>query len=280
MGRKFCSYYLDSPIVTGRCFDVFEPEKITRDTAVFFIHGGGWIAGSRTTYHKIMQFLNARGWLCASTDYRLASTVRYRSGDGITAIDQLKDIREAYDKFVSILKERALPLKIAVFGSSAGAHLTSLLATADPGECGEKVELVNPWVKPVKAILQATPTGMEPWEDIFPQGWEMMQGNACGWRYEENPEIFRKLSMTTYLRSDNPPCFFIEAGNEHIFPPQRNLEVVDKQRQMGIASFWKLYPSAEHGFVYDVKTRIQQEALSDMMRFLNDEPIPGALTGK
>ena len=31
MRHKFESYYLDYPLVTGRIFDVFEPEEITKD---------------------------------------------------------------------------------------------------------------------------------------------------------------------------------------------------------------------------------------------------------
>ena len=139
MNHLFQSYYLDRPLVKGRIFDVFEPEEITKDTAVFFVHGGGWHGGSRSFCHEFMQELNNRGWLAASTDYRLS---------GVTAFDQLQDIREAYDRFVSLLKRKQRPLKIAVYGESAGSHLASLLLYAEPGECGEKCQLENDWVKP------------------------------------------------------------------------------------------------------------------------------------
>ena len=273
---EFKSYYLDDPIVGGRCFDVFEPAEITRDTAVFFTHGGGWAAGTRAIYHKIMQELNRQGYICASTDYRLAPAMRYASDTGVTAVEQLQDIREAYDAFVSILKSKGLPLKIAVWGSSAGAHLTALLALAEPGECGEKATLKNQWVKPVKAVLQATPVSFEPWEDIFPGIWASMQHSACGCKYEDNPEIFKRISPETYLDSDNPACFFVEAGNEYMFPPEINFEFVKKQQALGVKSFWKKYPMAEHGFVYDIVYPVQQKAFADIVRFLKDEQIPDA----
>ena len=124
----FTSYFLDTPFVSGRVFDVFEPDSITEEISLFFVHGGGWQAGSRTIYHKLMEAFNNRGYLCAATDYRLK---------GVSVFDQLQDVREAYDHFVSWLKERGRPLKIAVCGGSAGAHLASLLLCADPGECGD-----------------------------------------------------------------------------------------------------------------------------------------------
>ena len=146
---KFTSYYLDSPIQKGRVFDVFEPADGApeRDYAVFFVHGGGWRAGARDIYHIIMDELCRRGYICASTDYRLHAK---------DAFEQLSDIREAYDKFVGILKARGGKMpKIATYGSSAGAHLSSLVAFAEPGELGEDVsKLQYPEVRPAKAIVQ------------------------------------------------------------------------------------------------------------------------------
>ena len=55
----------------GRVFDVFEPEQITKDTAVFFVHGGGWHSVSRSFCHEFMQELNDRGWLAAFEDFCL-----------------------------------------------------------------------------------------------------------------------------------------------------------------------------------------------------------------
>ena len=271
MKHHFDSYFLDSPLQGGRVFDVFKPEGIPRDRAIFFIHGGGWSAGSRTVYYKVMEKLCEMGFICASTDYRLSSPGR----NNIHALDQLKDIREAYDAFVSLLKEWNRSLRIVTHGGSAGAHLNALLSFAAPGACGEKCELKNEWVKPEKVILQATPMQFEPWADIFPAVWGEMQNCAAGCSYESDPEIFRRLSPKNYLNEKSPVSFFIEAGNEHMFPPEMNFAVVEKMRSMGIDSQWKIYPTAEHGFIYDLSRRVQQEAFADIVAFLEDRPIVG-----
>ena len=199
MKHEFQSYYLDSPLICGRVFDLFLPETATQDTALFFVHGGGWNAGSRTGFHQIMEKYNELGYICASTDYRLPGPVRFSDSPGVTAFDQLQDIRESYDRFVSLLKTMGRPLKIAVFGTSAGAHLASLLLCAAPGECGEHCELRNEWVKPSCGFLQSTPVVFEPWQDIFPHIWHAMQFFAAGCMYETDPKRFQALS----LRSDD-----------------------------------------------------------------------------
>ena len=258
MNHFFTSCYLDSPLREGRVFDVFEPETVTRDTALFFVHGGGWHAGSRTTYHKIMEAFNVRGYLCASADYRLK---------GASAFEQLQDIREAYDRYVALLKGKKRPLRLAVCGSSAGAHLASLLLCAAPGECGEACRLENDWVKPVRGILLSTPHDFLPWEGMMPQTWSAMQ-SAAGAPYDREPERYERLSLKNYLRTDNPALFFAEAEQEHLFFSEYTLDFVKKHREWGIPSHWKVYSRMEHGFFYELVRKAQLEAFADICSFL------------
>jgi len=277
MKYQFISRYLDAPFVTGRAWDIFVPENITQETAVFFIHGGGWSSGSRTLYHRIMEQLNDAGYLCATTDYRLANPVRPAPGKGVSAVEQLQDCREAYDEFITYLKEHDLPSKTAIFGASAGAHLASLLGCAAPGACGETVKLANDWVKPSKLILQSVPVTLEPWQEIFPPIAASIRDCACGGvSYEQDPELYRRLSMTGYLGADNPQCFYMEAGNEHMFPAELSFAAAQKQHDCGGNPVWKQYHGAEHGFFYDVSREVQQRAWTDMLKFLNDDPVSGA----
>ena len=259
----YVSYFLDGE-PSARAFDVFEPEKLSHKLALFFIHGGGWHTGGRGGEHAMMRAFNKKGYLCASTDYRLVS------GDitsSISIFDQLKDVREAYEAFVEIARKQIPDVKVAVFGSSAGAHLASLVATAVPGECGENVTLSKPWLPPAAAVLQSTPAQFEPWADIFPRIWIEMQ-NSTGALYEQAPERFKALSLCNYIRKDNPPLLFLEAANEHMFPPEMNLKLVQKQQEMGIPSEWHVFETAEHGFFYNVTRRPQQEAFDVTLKFL------------
>lgn len=255
---QFSSYYLDSPIVEGRIFDVFMPEKVTQDTVLFIVHGGGWRAGSREKFHVIMQEFNKYGFIVVSTDYRLGAK---------DAFEQLKDIREAYDAVVTLLKKQGRPLKIAVYGESAGAHLASLLVCATPGEAGEECNLKNEWVKPVAGILQATPVDFYHYEEMMPVFWNTMQ-NIAGKPYNEDPERYKRLSLSTYIRKDNPTLFFLEAGLEHLFMSDKTLAVVKQHRAWGIPSHWIVYPMMEHGFFHALNRKLQRKALTDICQFL------------
>ena len=60
--------------------------------------------------------------------------------------------------FVNELRRMNRPLRIAVHGSSAGAHLASMLSFALPGQCGEDLPSDMEWIQPESVTLQATPS--------------------------------------------------------------------------------------------------------------------------
>ena len=263
MKNYFQSYLLDSPFNKDRVMDIFEPDNDVpvKDMALFFVHGGGWHSGSRTVFHELMQAFGRLGYWTCTTDYRL----------NCNAFDQLSDIREAFDVFVDMMKKRDPDCRFAVVGSSAGAHLASLMACALPGECGEDVsKLRYPEVRPVKAILQATPHDFKHWEGMMPPFWAQME-RAAGAKYEDDPERFERLSLCNYIREDNPGIFFIEAGLEHLFPVELTLELARKHRAMNIGSCWKIYERVEHGFFYDLTRKMQIAAFNDACSFLEDK---------
>ena len=264
MPYPFTSIYFDNPIVPGRVLDVFTPEQTTRDEAVFFVHGGGWRGGARDGEHAIMRALNAHGFICASTDYRLTGT---------TVFDELADVRHGYDAFTSWLGEHGRPVRVFVMGSSAGAHLAALLTVARPGRCGEPLAVGdtayrNDWVPPIGAAVQSTPVTFEPWEEIFPHVWTSMQG-IVGVPYATDPEPYRRVSPIRYVSADTPPMFFLEAENEHMFPLDQTLRMVQRMHAAGCVAEYKVYTRAEHGFFYDVTRRQQREALADVVAFID-----------
>ncbi len=259
MKYEFKSYFLDYPLVRGRVFDVFEPEEYTKDTAIFWVHGGGWHSGGRDFY-EIEQALCDRGYIVASTTYRL----------DVNGFEQIKDIREAYDRFVTILKKLGRPLNIAVYGVSAGAHLASLMCCAAPGECGEECTLENQWVKPCKVLLQATPHNFYHWEGMQPSMWNTMQ-SVAGVPFDKDPEPYRRLSLSTYINETNPPIFFMEAELEGLFPSEHNLKTAKQHREWGIKSHYKVYEKVEHGFLHNLLRKAQREALEDFCLFLEDK---------
>jgi acetyl esterase/lipase len=263
MTFSYESIYLDKPIIAGRALDIFMPEKITQNIALAFVHGGGWSAGSRQQLHTIMESFCDKGFICASFGYRL---------NNVNGFAQVTDLRHAYDYFVSFLKEHQHSLKIVTYGSSAGAHLSGLMALAAPGECGEELEfngvcLKNDWVRPVGSMFQAAPVLFEPWEDIFPPSWDCFQ-RVAGVAWDKHPEVYKRLAMMEYISPKTQALFFLNASDEHMFPIRFTEQLAEKLRTLGGTCLTKTYQDAEHGFFYELTRRRQKEAFTDILEFI------------
>ncbi len=259
---KFQSVYFDTPIIKGRVLDIFEPLPGVKrkESALFIVHGGGWRGGSRDKFHEIMEKFVEQGYTVCSTDYRLYAK---------DAFVQIRDVRDGYMIFAEYLKSQGRPVKIFVYGESAGSHLASMVV------CSE-LEMVDNWIKPAGGIFHATPCSFVPWDGMMDGARNMMRSIA-GVDYNSDPEVYEKLSLTNHISKDDPPVFFMEAELEHMFFPEFTLKEAHKLRSFGIPVYWKMYRNMEHGFFYTLNRKEQREALKDIMLFMEgdlDIPLP------
>lgn len=109
--------YGNEPLQT---LDVFAPKGAVDAPVIFYIHGGGWRAGSKNGCSFPAETLNAAGILWVPIDYGLAPDYK---------IDQIVDhVRSAFAWVYSNIREHGgHPDRIYVLGNSAGGHLTGTL---------------------------------------------------------------------------------------------------------------------------------------------------------
>lgn len=101
-------------------FLYYEPESITSDKVVVWVHGGGWNAGSPKFFDFVGQSLAHYGYRFISIGYRLSPGNKYPC--------QIEDVCNGYNAAIDFLKSKNADVnKIIVSGPSAGAQLTSVL---------------------------------------------------------------------------------------------------------------------------------------------------------
>jgi arylformamidase len=91
---------------------------------VFWIHGGGWQAGDKTSVQVKPQAFVDKGFVFVSTNYRLLPTVDM----GTIVRDIAKSIHWVHDH---IAEYGGDPKRLLVMGHSAGAQLAALICTDD-----------------------------------------------------------------------------------------------------------------------------------------------------
>lgn len=88
-----------------------------------WVHGGGWIGGSKDSGIGLLAPYAARGYFCASVEYRFSKEALFPA--------QIEDCKCAIRFLRAKAKEYNLdPERIGVWGGSAGGHLVALLGTS------------------------------------------------------------------------------------------------------------------------------------------------------
>jgi arylformamidase len=115
--------YVDSPH-ERQVLDVYAPTNAKNLPVVFWIHGGGWQAGDKTSVQLKPQAFVDRGFVFVSTNYRLLPDFDM----GTIVRDIAKSVHWVHDH---IGKHGGDPQRLFIMGHSAGAQLAALICIDD-----------------------------------------------------------------------------------------------------------------------------------------------------
>lgn len=104
--------------------DVYSPVSAKNAPVVFWIHGGGWQAGDKSSVQLKPKLFTEKGFVFVSTNYRLLPHVPIEE----LFKDIAKSIHWVHD---NISKHGGDPKRILVMGHSAGAQLAALVCIDD-----------------------------------------------------------------------------------------------------------------------------------------------------
>ncbi|MFI5458802.1 MAG: family 16 glycoside hydrolase [Isosphaerales bacterium] len=113
-----------APPQERQVLDVYSPPGAKDRPVVFWIHGGGWQAGDKSSVQIKPRAFTDKGFVFVSTNYRLLPHVEM-----VTIVrDIAKSIRWVHDH---IAEYGGDPRRLLVMGHSAGAQLAALVCTDD-----------------------------------------------------------------------------------------------------------------------------------------------------
>ena len=111
-----------NPAHERQVLDMYAPPNAKNLPVVFWIHGGGWQTGDKTSVQLKPRVFTDKGFAFVSTNYRLLPSV-----DMATIVrDIAKSIRWVHDH---IAEHGGDPQRLFVMGHSAGAQLAALVCT-------------------------------------------------------------------------------------------------------------------------------------------------------
>lgn len=113
-----------SPAAERQVLDVYSPKDAKNLPVVFWIHGGGWQTGDKSSVQEKPEAFMRRGFVFVSTNYRLLPHVEME----VIVQDVAKSLGWVHKH---IAEYGGDPKRIFVMGHSAGAQLAALICTDD-----------------------------------------------------------------------------------------------------------------------------------------------------
>lgn len=181
--------------------------------ALIVIHGGGFNDGDKRKYRELNFCTNAakRGYLAMSINYKLR-----KSQGQVTWPHNIQDAKEAV-RWLKLNADRLRidPDRIGAMGGSAGGNIAAMLAMTRPEDgfdgAGSRTNVSTQIV-----------CGVDFYGAVDLMTYHDMKMFAK--TREEAPELYRKASPTSYVRTNNPPLLMVHGtGDETVKLEQSQL---------------------------------------------------------
>lgn len=225
--------------------DLYLPrEKLAPKPTLIYIHGGGWVGGSKEgSVLRLLPYLKL-GMAVINVEYRLA---RHSLAPAAVA-----DCRCALRWVIANAGRYGFDIeKIVVTGQSAGGHLSLMtgILTQAAGldyEC-ETGSLSGPVKINLKVAAVVNWFGITDVGDLL-EG-ENQQGYAVRWLGSSVNRlgIARRTSPLTYIHKGSPPIFTIHGTSDRIVPYQHAVQLHKALSRVGVSNLLHTVESGKHG---------------------------------
>jgi acetyl esterase/lipase len=209
--------------------------------AVLCLHGGGWRGGSRQQLDGLIKLLAQKGFVAATASYRLTDKAPFPA--------QIQDCKAAVRWLrANAEKYRIRPDKIGAVGFSAGAHLASLLGTAD-----KSADLEGDGGNPEQSSrVQAVVSFFGP-SDFTVKTWDKKVEDYFlvpffGGSFEEKKDLYRKASPLVYVTRDDPPFLFFHGTKDPLVGIENSEKMVKKLDEVGVSARLVTMTGDGHGW--------------------------------
>lgn len=256
--------------------DVYAKRSPTPMPTVIYIHGGGWVQGTKETYQlRLLPYL-AMGYSVVNVEYRLANVS--------LAPAAIEDCRCALRWVVAHAKDYGIdPDRLVIAGDSAGGHLaltTGMLTTGagfdrscqTPGEpkVAAIVDLYG--ITDIADLLDG------PGKKPFPENWPytvQWLGNQ-----PNRADLAKVTSPLTYVRAGVPPTISIHGDADPTVPYSHSVRLQEALQKAGVVHEMVTIPGGGHGNFQPDQWQLAYAAIEKFLAANVPEAKPPATAGR
>jgi acetyl esterase/lipase len=236
-----------------------DPKTKPRPT-VLYIHGGGWVNGTKgNTTLAALPFL-ARGMDVVNIDYRVAS-------DSL-APAAVEDCRCALRWVYRHAKDYGFDTtKIVVAGESAGGHLALTTAMLDASAGFDNACPVQEGDEPLKAAAVVSYSGPT---DVA----ELLEGPHQQWfalmwfgSLPDRARLARRLSPLSYVRPGLPPIILAHGDRDPYVPYEQAMHLHEALDRIGDPNQLITVAGPTHGWALEIEWAVQQQMFNALEKY-------------
>lgn len=172
----------------------FRPGK--KAPVLLYVHGGGWIKGSREKIYNLDKFATQRNWMLVSIQYRPVPKTNI-DGQVRDVVHSINWVRQNIGRFGGDKK------KIVIMGHSAGSHLVSMVAAKRLGG-------------PLRGVIA---NDVQAYDMVAYGGMRGSLPHVYAAAFGSNPANWIKWSPVTYVRNGQrgglPPFMIMYSGSNY-----------------------------------------------------------------
>lgn len=220
--------------------DVFLPEgrNLANTPLILYIHGGGWIQGSKEEFLPFKSSMNTllSGFAFASINYSLFNVSTFEN----PFPTQENDVIEAIEYIESMKAEWDIEGGLILVGASAGGHLAllhaykhqaigniqSVVALFPPTELSELYNSDETAAFLLSGLLEGTP--------------------------ETNPTLYNESSPVNYISPSSVPSIFFHGDQDLVVPISQSELLAKTLQENGVIYEFQKIPGQGHGFTPEV----------------------------
>jgi acetyl esterase/lipase len=213
--------------------DLFLPAGAGPFACVVCLHGGGWLKGDKAGIQVYSRLLADAGFAAISANYRFASDAPHPA--------QEQDLFRVLDWIAREGTAFGLdPVRVGFSGSSAGAHLSALVAlkATRPGtpvaRCRVRAVLPVCGVFDIAAWVREVPKYAPNAEAI------------AGGPLDQKAAALRDASPCAHVHRDAPPFLLVHGDKDAGVPPGQSLRFAEALAAAGVEARCELVAGAGH----------------------------------
>jgi len=245
--------------------DVYLPiqESQTPRSALLLIHGGGWAAGDKASPKQVelAQFAIDEGYIAVSINYSLTKFSNGNPrGEKIRAgwPNNIYDCKCALQWMKQLSGTLGIdPDKIAVVGSSAGAHLALLLGLSAHSDELNAYGKPQPHDSSVRCIIDFYGVTDARRFEVY---------SLLSERERYNTNTLKLASPIEHLSEKSPPVLILHGNMDSDVEPAFSSDFAAKAKALNTACEYVLIENAGHGFGLQANEQDLRPVLRNFLR--------------